>query len=85
MEHESAGRADAPSLAELDVMEEFIQAESAGKNPDVEEFLGKYCQFAESLRPALVGMKILSAEYRRFQKRYPDVDIEHLLDPLTKY
>jgi hypothetical protein len=69
-----------PSHGDLDAMEMFIQAERAGKNPDIEAFLARYPKYARNLRPVLEGMKLLSREYARFQREFPGVDVERLLD-----
>ena len=67
-----------PGQAELDAMGIFLTAMQSGRNPGVERFLKRYPEFAGTLRPVLEGMTILSQEYRRFQRRYPNIDIEQL-------
>lgn len=68
------------STAELDVMDEFLQALRTGKKPRVAKFLRQHPEYAHALRPTLEGALVLDAALRRFRKECPDVDIEALFD-----
>ncbi|MEO0049623.1 MAG: hypothetical protein ABIK42_00565 [candidate division WOR-3 bacterium] len=50
------------------------------RRPSVEQFLKRYPDFAKTLTPVLEGALILDAEFRRFQRKYPDVDLEKLFN-----
>jgi hypothetical protein len=66
-----SGRHALPTRAELEAMEEFISAKLEDRAPGVEEHLGRYPQFADSLRPVLEGAELFHREYRRLKKKYP--------------
>jgi hypothetical protein len=56
-------------------MDKFIRLARAGKRPSIPSFLGRYPEFADTLRPVLEGMSALQAEYKRFQRRLPGADM----------
>ena len=67
--------------AELDVFGEFSEAARDGKNPDIEEYLGRIPESTDKLRPILETVVKLCAEIRTLKAEFPDVDLARLLDP----
>ena len=67
--------------AELDVFGEFSEAERDGKNPDIEECLGRIPESADKLRPILETVVKLCAEIRKLKAVYSDEELARLLDP----
>ena len=68
-----------PCDAELAVMEEYVALLHKGTEPSVEEFLKRYPQFAESLRPALEAAAMVKHKFRKLKARCPDLDVKRLL------
>jgi uncharacterized Fe-S cluster-containing protein len=69
------------SDAELAVFGEFAEAERDGKHPDIEEYLKRIPESADKLRPDLEAVVAVSAEIRKLEAAYPNVDLAELLDP----
>jgi hypothetical protein len=67
----TSGRHALLSQAELAAMEEFISALLEDRAPGIEEHLGRYPEFADSLRPVLEGAELFHREYRRLKDKYP--------------
>ena len=67
--------------AELDVFGEFSEAERDGKNPDIEEYLGRVPESADKLRPDLEAVVKVCAAIRKLKAAYPNADLAELLDP----
>jgi hypothetical protein len=67
--------------AELDVFGEFSEAERDGKNPDIEEYLGRIPESADKLRSILETVVKLCAEIRKLKAVYSDEELARLLDP----
>jgi len=67
--------------AELAVWAEFAEAVRDGRNPDIEEFLGRLPESADKLRPDLEAAVEVDAALRKLQAAYPNVSLAELLDP----
>ena len=68
-----------PGDMELAAMEEFIKALREDRAPVVEQFLERFPEFADTLRPVLEGAVIFQREYRLLEEKYPDVDLSRVL------
>ena len=68
-----------PGDMELAAMEEFIKVLRDDRAPGVEEYLERFPEFADTLRPVLEGAVIFQREYRLLEKKYPDVDLSRVL------
>ena len=68
-----------PCDAELAALEEYIALLHKGTEPSVEEFLKRYPQFAESLRPVLEAAAMVNHKFRKLKARCPDLDVKRLL------
>lgn len=63
-----------PCVAELAVMDEFLDLLAAGNAPEVEEFLKAHPTYAESLRPVLEGAVLVHDSVRRLRGRGIELD-----------
>jgi len=66
---------------ELDVFAEFAEAERDGKNPDIEEYLGRVPESAARLRPSLQAVVEVGALIRKLEAVYSAEELARLLDP----
>ena len=60
---------------ELRAFAEFTEAQVAGHNPDLEQHLARYPQYAAQLRPVLESAVWFYREVREFKQEFPDFSI----------
>jgi len=52
--------------AESDVIEEYVRLLHEGRDPDIDQFLGRHPEMADGLRPALEGAALVYREYQEY-------------------
>lgn len=66
---------------ELDVFAEFSEAERDGKNPDIEEYLGRIPEASATLRSDLEAVVKVGAVIRKLEAVYSTEELARSLDP----